>query len=118
MATKISKSEFIRKHPDIKAGALVELAKKSKIKLTPSFVYAIRSKDRTTTGGVGNPTNEPPNATNTMRRVGRPKKAVKEATGASSRETELMMTVIREIGTARARQLLDSVDRHLAAAFG
>lgn len=40
---KISKSAFIRQHPDLEAIALHELAKKSNIDLKLAYIYTVRS---------------------------------------------------------------------------
>lgn len=39
----MNKTDFVRKHPDLTAAALIKLAAKQKVKLTTAHVYTIRS---------------------------------------------------------------------------
>jgi hypothetical protein len=95
-----AKSDFVRSlDPGLPAGQVVALAEKQGLKLTPGFVYNIRSM----ASGRANASRS--SAAKSGRAASSPK---------PSRAEALLRAAIAEVGLAKARQILEEVEATFA----
>ena len=101
----VNKSDFIRSMPTAHANDVVKAAAKSGIKLSPSFVYAIRAMDKKRKGPAGTPGRKP------ARKPGqtRPVSGAKPAAISGDHEHTFRTLVLETLGRTRAQEILNEL---------
>jgi hypothetical protein len=119
LKVKINKTAFVLEHPKLAAKEVVALAKKEhKAVLSEKYVYNIRAKAKKN-GGERRKPGRPPSKVNGSKVSTAERRAlaadIDAAMSAASDRTDDFVSIVMEIGSARAEELLRTIKAGVTA---